>query len=58
MERLGWNYRDIVATPPAYLPLCEKFRWRRIDLLAVPAQALRDFQVIFDYERDLAKSSG
>ena len=53
-ERLRWSYQDIAATPVNLLALCAKFGWSRADLLATPAQALRDFQVIFNYEAELS----
>jgi hypothetical protein len=45
-----------MATPASMLPLCIRFHLSRQKLLSLPAQLVRDFQTILNYETELAQS--
>ena len=53
----GWSYEDILATPPGVLPVCIRLQLSRAQLEALPAQVVRDFQTILNYEAELKRGA-
>jgi len=53
---LRWPYQDVADTPLDALPLCLRFGWTRQQLMATPAVVVRDFLLLIDYEKEIAKN--